>query len=705
MNLLIKGPALTQEEHDLLLRFEKETFIPSFPNDDEREDMEEDIIARICDHDSYVRTFVVLSMEKDRIAAGLVCDWYPVCNDLEVIYISVNPNYKRRRLGSTLLQEGIAEIVREIEREGGSVRRVYFETENPSVPQPEGTHVMQLSDRLSFFGRNGGSILLDHYFQPPLSEGKDWASNMLLCTLPVFCHVEGEVEFPELETSVPEDEVMEFLTAFYHGLDEADETEEGKARLEMMRTALIPAREDGNVVLKRIEYSSFRFPYATVSSHFFIEPTPGSGLDPREQDPVFNSYECDLMQYGFQEYALRPIVTHHKEVIHASIQLPREYRYESEGSQFHVRQCDERILKADISFNWSYHRKFDKYLATVVFTPSEGAFFTELDVLKLIALLGFGSKQENFEALEPVRIAVGADEGEDAGRLPDVLTEMTFPDLVKRVFCLEKDPEPSCTGITEIDLLDTEGDDVYADFAGLKADLLSDAPEESVKNKTLCGFFLGIFDYLRMNQGEIADTVDPFMVRESYFMQLFRGNLIQIRFNSSDERIDDILTSAYLIIPSVVLAMNERVLKENYAVLNKLNAGSKRSWKMSDYDRYTYLSDVVKRVETSVADNYVKDIFHYVSERMIMQSGNEQRGLTKSLAKLQESVSMQKSRSDEYRQKYTSSIDTLQNLILLLLAILQVATIRSMDEISPFAWFMMGAAILIGGYLFFRKRT
>ena len=699
---VISGPELSKGDRALLKKFDVQTFTPSFPNDDERESLEDDIIPRILDHSGDVRTFIVLVAEKDTVLAGEVFDWYPQTGDLEIIYIAVNPDSRRGGLGSILLKEGMARVVKRIGEEDGIVRRVFFETENPEKPQQSGSLVMSLPDRLRFFGRHGGAVLLDCYYQPPLSEGKGWADNMMLCTLPIYIwnEDETEVEEPELETFVPTDEVMEFLTAFYNGLDGADETEEGKAHLQTMKQALYGGAGEGNAALKRIESFSFRFPYATVSTHYFIKPTKKTGLDTETEDAVFNSYECDLMQYGLQEYNLRPVVTHHYKLLkNVSLCLPREYQYDSEGSRFFVRNWDDEVLHADISFNWSFHRKFNRFLATVVLSPSEDACFTEKDILKIIALFGFGSKQENFKPLTPMKIQT------EAG---GPFEECSFEQLVSKVFSLEEEPVKTCTGITEIDLQDMKGEKEFASFDEFKEDVLSDGPSESVWNKTLCGVFLGIFDYMRMNMGEIADTVEPFQIRDSYFTQVCRGNLVQIKYNTSDERIDKILTSAYLIIPSVVLAFNEEVLRENNKVLVALEdcKGRKKNGRriLTDFDRYSYMSGEIKGIEKSLADNYIQDLFHYVSEQLIIRNGNSQRGLAKSLRKLQEGIKLQQGRADEYKERSASSIDTLQNIILLMLAILEVATIKSIDEVSVFARYTMGLALLIGLFLFFRKR-
>ena len=702
---LVSGPVLSSRDRLLFSTFEKEIYLPSFPDDDERESVAEDILPRIADHSGKVRTFAVFLVddtekEAPRVVAGEICDWYPSCHDLEIIYVAVNPDIRRGGAGTRILQEGTARIVGAIEKEKGErVRRIYFETENPDKPQEEDKFVMKLQDRVRFFGKNGGAVILEDYYQPPLSSGKGWADNMMLCTLPVFrLDSDGTLPEPELETEVPKEELFEFLRCFYEGLDNADRTPEGKAFLQKMRMS-----SDGNesVAAMRIEAYAFQIPYAAVTSHLLIDPTPESPLDFSQEDPVFNSYECDLMQYGLQEYGKRPVVTHHYCLLkNVDLHLPARYQYKSEGKCFVVRQWDGRDLQVDVSFNWSYHRKFKRYMVTMVLSPSEGHSFTELDILKIVALSGFGSKQEGFKALEPVRVAYEWEDG--------LQEAFSFEEFVQSVFRLKERPVMTQTGITDFDLLDMKGEKDFDSFSQMKKQVLCQGPRESVWNKTLCGIILGIFDFMRMNEGEIADTVAPFQVRDTYFTQVCRGNLIQVKFNASDERIDTILTSAYLIIPSVILAFNEEVLRvnaDNLAALEKADGriqGGKRT--ISDFARFSYLSGEVKKLEASLSDDYIRDIFHYESEQQLMRNGNAQRGLSKSLKRLQEGIDLQRSQSLEYKDKYTSSVDTIQNIILLMLAILQVATIKSMDEISTLGWVSLSLALLAGLFFFFRKR-
>lgn len=719
IELHLIAPDLNTQELEWLRSFDERIFRPAFPNEDERESLFDDILPRLGSLSEVPHSYLILAVRDMEVLGGLICDWYASCHSLEIIYIAISSGDRNKGMGSKLLKEGTAKIVQAIEKGSDRVKRIYFETENPGKPQNERHFVMELKNRLRFFGKHGGCVLLENYYQPPLSETKNWADNMMLCTLPVFRYdKQGELECYEPETVISEEEVMDFLQAFYAGLFDNDKTDVGKGYLQRMRDSLL-RNEAGAVVPMRIEYYSFLLPYAAVSSHFFIKPQD-KFLDPDSEDRVFNSYECDLMQYGFQEYPERPMVTHHLALLRQVVMhLPDNYTYESEGNRYRVRRYCGQDLSVNISFNWSYHRKFEKYLATVVFTPSGGCAFSELDILKIIALTGFGSKQENFKALDPWLFA--KDDKTKMEGIPEADVRMdSFEDLLMSVYHLTEPPVKAGTGITEIDFWDMEGEG-FEGFSKLEEsewrkrmkqlmdNTVSQTPSESVFNKMLCGLFLGIFDFSRMNQGEIADTINPFLPGGDYFTQVCRGNLIQVKWDTTDERIGKILTSAYLIIPSAVLAMNERVLKDNYEALEKMSETDRKGWLkkvfMSDYDKYSELSGKIKQVETSLSSCYIRDVFQYISEQMIIKHGSSQRGLSKSLRKLQEAIDFQKSRADEFRNRYTSSIDTLQNIILLVLAILQVATIKSADEVSGFAWVAIVASLLIGAFLFFRKRN
>lgn len=688
------------EEKALLKTFDEQVFRPAFPNQDERESLFDEIVPRLGGQDDDPASFIVLAIRDGAVVGGEICDWYSSCNALEIIYIAVSKDIRQGGIGSLLLEEGTATIVQEIERGGATVKRLYFETENPDKKQDESLLVMSLCDRLRFFGKHQGAVILHDYYQPPLSPGKKWADNMMLCMLPVFRFEDGEV-VSELDSFVPVEEVMTFLTCFFNGLDHAQDTPEGQEFLGKMRQEMESDQWPERAVLTRIEYSRFKIPYVTVASHFFVPSSPLLenliAADSKDIVNVFNSYECDLMRSGLQERENRPVITrHYKLYENAKIWLPDRYQFSSEGEVFPYRRWDAGPILADISVNWSYHRQRKAFLATVVVSPSEGAYFDEHDILKLITAFGFGSLQEDFTPLSDLRIECPTG------------TFSSFSQLIKSVFQLEAEPIPARTGITELDLLDIQGELGVKDFDEFRADLLSEGPRETEWNKTLCGFFLGIFDYMRMNSGEIADTVKPFQTRRNYFMQVCRGNLLKVSCNSTDERIDKILTSAYLIIPSVFLAYNQDLLSESKKYLARavsgLQADGTPKRMLSSFDRFSFLSSEIKNIEDSYSSGYIRDVFQYESEKLIMLHGSEERGLSKDSERLKEAISLQKGRAEELKDKYTGGIDTIQNIILLVLALLQVANIKDIHEVSLLAKIAIVASLVIGLVIYLRKR-
>ncbi len=235
--------SLCEEDRQLLVEFEKEIYVPSFPDDNERESIFEDILPRVFANDGIVRSYLVLSLDENgHVVAGEIFDWYPSTTDLMIIYLAVKRDERRKNVGSMMIKGGTADLIALIEqRYNKRVRMVYFETEDPSKVQPSGSFVIPLEDRIAFFKANDARVLLHDYFQPPLSEGKDWAWNLMLCVLPVFRRgEEGKMDFMPL-TLPSTAETMEFLTAFYRSLDGSDLTDTGRTHLKQMERALSSA--------------------------------------------------------------------------------------------------------------------------------------------------------------------------------------------------------------------------------------------------------------------------------------------------------------------------------------------------------------------------------------------------------------------------------------------------------------------------------
>lgn len=672
------------EKRSILEDFGQGLYQKAFPDPDEREPFEK-ILARVetARPDEPV-TIAVIAEESGRTVAGLVTDWYPVCNSLEVIYIAVDPAARRSGLGKEILMEGTRTILDSLSGEDRRIN-VFFETENPMAVNAVDSPIDPVG-RLSFFNKCGAKRVPIDYVQPPLDDSTGWDSNMFLMMLP---------ELSYAKESITIDELSAFLHEFYKGLGALGTKEYD----ELIRNVVEVADAKGDIWLDRImEEPQFRIGRAAVATHFIAsDPKDAEGLlDTDRFCPVFNSYECDLMNYSHQEMKKRPFTTHHRVLIEdATLVLPSFYSYSSEGHSFY-RLSSRREIKADISINWSVSRSSHDTMAHVVIAPSEGEYFSELELIKIIT--EFGSRQEAPQFIEGRRIVAG-------GREYSSFKELLCGELAPANYT------QTHTGVSEIELsglTDNDGNVLFRNFDEFRLSISeTDSPEDTAWNKAVCGLVLGIFDFERMNAPEIYDTIQPIVKRRNTFHILCRGHLVKFCHENEEdyERVENILISPYLLIPSTALAYNELTLERNWQKIGgqfQKRKGLKRlvSWTFSE--KVFNYSELLTDTENSLSSDYMKDIFQYPSEREILQVGQMQRGLDTSLADLQQIIDIKENELDDMKSKYQGSIDTLQNILLMILAIMQVYT--AINNYHKLFFAIVILTIIIGLLIFIRKR-
>lgn len=689
-----------------LQQFRDQIYLSSFPDENEREPFDEKILPRVKENGGEPSAFIVLAYDEGDLVGGEVLDWYPSCSALEIIYLAVDENKRRQSYGTSILQEATEIVCDAIEQNGGSVQNVFFETENPSLTE---NPAYDTESRLRFFAASGAAMIPVPYCQPPLSEDQDWAKNLYLCVLPFARDEDNRIEWESENTAIAADDVAGFLEAFYKGLGYA---EKGAAVLESTVASLDAMKgEDGEVPLVFFEHPVFKLHDAAVAAYFDSgEEDPY--LEAADSCPVFNSYECDLMNYRHQKWEDRPFTNHHRMLMEGvCVTFPASYHYSSEGSTFH-RRTSRRQIYVDISINSSYKRASSstpsmRNLTHLVIRPSKkrNEFFYELDLLKLIVCFGFGSKQENV-AFDKML----ADEGLviDTVQCDDIPNRLrkhfaSFEDLIKEALNLTE-CRATGTGVSELELSALEGPTNFHTMEEFRADILSDGPTNNDWNKTLCGIVLGIFDFERMNGPEIYDTIRPILDRKYAFALLCRGHLVNVKMDLEPERVETILMSPYLLIPGAALAFNEDIIVRNWEIMNRISqeelsfkqtlSGSniktrhEQSKKIKNeifffdfYAQSNHIAHVVGDVSNSLTDEYMEDIFQYSSEQIILQEGSVQRGLTARKEDIMEKLSNYKEKVIVYRDKYTDNMDTIQNILLFILAVMQVVTAVMHDEL------------------------
>ena len=686
---------------DQLSRFRDDIYTPAFPDENEREPFDEKILPRLQTKGDFVQTALVLAYDGEQIIGGEITDWYPSCASLEIIYLAVGEEFRGQSFGGQILREATAIVCNSFAEEGIPVEHIFFETENPSLT-PDAP--FDTEARLRFFASAGAALLPITYAQPPLSEEQGWARNLYLCVLPFVIEEDGYLIGEAEITSISTSAVMDFLLDFYKGLGYA-----GRADDELTKTSEALSslqNEEGEVPLVFFENPKYKLHDAAIAS-FFNAGIADEQSIPDTSCPVFNSYECDLMNYRHQCWEDRPFTNHHRLLLeNVVITFPASYHYSSEGSTFY-RRTSRRSLKTDISVNSSYKRDVGavplmSHLLHLVLRPAkEGqCFFSELDMLKFIVCFGFGSKQENVrfdQILANEGLQIDTSQCEN---LPQNLrkTYGSFEELLASTLGLEC-CEALGTGVSELELSAIEGPLDFNTFEEFRSDILSEGPLNNDWNKTLCGLVLGIFDFERMNGPEIYDTIRPALDRKYAFAVLCRGHLVNVKMDLEPERVETILMSPYLLIPGAALAFNEDVIVQNWEKLEMVSSTEdvfrknisssrkkgaiktrqrlhlKNELFFNDfYNQSNMLAQCIREVSDSLADDYMADIFQYPSEKTLLLAGSEQRGLAARREDMLEKLENYKEKVATYREKYTDNVDSIQNILLFILAVMQVIT-------------------------------
>lgn len=654
--ILIDENNLDKHEEQLL-RFEQQIFINAFPNSDERESFTEDIIPRIkgCNK-TQPKSFCVLAAEDDSIVGGLVADWYPDCNALEIIYITVDSSTRKKGIGKGLLDNGIKLIQSALlaAPHPKKIEAIFLEVDIPSFTM-DAPSSMDPIDRLKFWNYMGAKRIPINYVQPPLGKGKQPVSNLMLMCLTGY----GTGITDKIQTSI----VKKFLKDFYNGLN-AGKSEYLNQMYDDLEAISVGHKIE---IIPLLESPSATITNSVVTTHYSVPRKIKIQLP--ETCNSFNSYECDLMNYTSQKN--RPIrtklVTYLENV---TIIMPSYYRYTSEGVT-HYRLSLNEQLKADISISISsVANKKRAPIAHITIIPSkEQQSYNNLDYTKFIT--NFGSKQEEYEASAPIKVAYKAN-GQDKTE------NITFEELLGKILKTRTSKRIKLIGegATEFNILNIkpckEENSKKSDFdiSGFFTTRFTPGGRirKSLINKIICGLILGIFDYKRMEPDEIEDTIRPIVKTDTSFFVTCRGHIFKIEANKKSIRsvFPKILISPYHLVPSATLAFNG-------LILDKCEKLVKRGL---TFRFLPLLTGLVQKAEILLNLHYIEDIFQYQSEIEITQEAQRQRCMKLRYAKLNSQFEIIKKRTGK-------SSDIFMEGILAIIAIFGAFGVLSSPE---FTW-------------------
>lgn len=205
--VLITKDNLNECNLTLLNEFETNIYNKAFP-EDEREYFS-DIIRRIkCINHFEPQAFVALKLNDDSVVGGVVVDWYPQSRCFEIIYIVLNPLYRRKGEGTKMLWDAVDLFKSQIDN-SSSINNIFIEVEEPHN-RTIGDCEMNPIDRIRFWEKCGAKQIAFNYVQPPLSEDKNALFGLMLMALPL-----SKNENVILDKKV----LKNFLVDFYVGLN------------------------------------------------------------------------------------------------------------------------------------------------------------------------------------------------------------------------------------------------------------------------------------------------------------------------------------------------------------------------------------------------------------------------------------------------------------------------------------------------------
>ena len=340
-----------------------------------------------------------------------------------------------------------------------------------------------------------------------------------------------------------------------------------------------------------------------------------------ESDDVFRSYQLDMLSHRFQK---RPPMysRRHSDPLPVVIHFPRSYTYTSEGRR-------ESLISSRTEVHASAKLSFTHFYASgiriwhLALTPGDDGYFTEYDLIRLIKLYHW--RQESTDLHERIRFSIA---GGDEALVNDFLdAHYAEPSLEKtelQAGTVAIDWEYFKDRFWGTDFLKRLDQAASGDKDACRAihTLYDDDARKQVL-KVLCGIVTGIFDFDRMDEEEMIDTLIPTWSTGTGFTHIHRGTMTTV--GDGDEVFDRswpvIGISPYPIILHSLLLHNDKVLDMARCGLDEVLL-SENDGKIKPKNR----RDALRAVETLVRVHYLPNVFQYDTERQLYSRSMKTRG-------------------------------------------------------------------------------
>jgi hypothetical protein len=212
--------------------------------------------------------------------------------------------------------------------------------------------------------------------------------------------------------------------------------------------------------------------------------------------------------------------------------------------------------------------------------------------------------------------------------------------------------------------------------------------------KSVAGIFQGLLDFRYIDKTELSDVFKHIMIDETDLLGIHKGTLMQIAIvdRAFSVTTSSIGVSPYLLIPHAILLHNEELLRKAQAAADITSSG-----------RLKELERARRKMHQCLDKDYLPNIFHYSTERMLYNLGEYSRGLIdlkKALrAKLAEINAEWEAKTNRRRRTAEAAIACL----LLLLTGVQVKD--AVSGVIPIEFFFALLGVVTFIYLLWRIRV
>ena len=356
-------------------------------------------------------------------------------------------------------------------------------------------------------------------------------------------------------------------------------------------------------------------------------------------DNVMESMELDLLSYRFQDPPPFGSRTEHvRTAPHLQrrphnrwpivIEFPPSVVYHSEGRAPEL-LCEQPERPAELLISSTRFLNCGTRIWHLVITPRPGESFSEFDLIKLIHLYDGRTERTGLHLSIRFRLGDSGTERVTAAELPRLLglpvaggrPELkcgTLECLIGDHAAIDANDGNPCLTVFET-LRHAREPDGAAAGRQLKTWMEQDCVERRII-MAYCGIVTGIFDFDKIDDEEVLDTLEPTFAESSAFLRIHRRTLLSIAEDdrSMRECWNSVGISPYLIIPHAVLLYNETLVDSAERTLDAA-LGDDDAALATLTDAYTYADRHLNTL-------YLPNVFNYITERTLFEAGQECRG-------------------------------------------------------------------------------